>query len=506
MRKRTEDKVRSVPKERKRKHFMNIIDDFHEVTNNEVSGKTVSKLIKSSGGLKRISFQLIEEEKEDTGIGLNGSPRTEKSRQSKYEKSGKCSKRKTSFVQRKQKPKETAVTGLDISDVEKQRTSIHQKLTSLVNPVFTEEEECDVSERADEYSSTILPHKHYFLLKENLKEAGARNLETLTEVTDFVFSNHLMVQKKRRRSYSNIDRFVTHHTDDNYSDKTQILPEGTKLLKPPSKLVELVAQSIDESPDGMLQVQQIYTVLQNRFPYFRYMDKSAISSWRSSVRHALYQKWFQKIKFSLESINSKGCFWSMNYSLSASDWAISQSPACRLKNFPVPSIDPKLTDSDVEEQTESMSESNTDHGYQSETEDMKDVIQIANEYGVTISEPGQDAREEHLPHLNIPSPVKDPDPMLIACVPDWNKTPKGKTNCFLDGSRVTFSCLSPYSGSSACEAFQTPPCSPSPAWEPSQNEFYLFSPLHSSLSFTMQTFSDQFHTPKSTIHFNDLQF
>lgn len=37
---------------------------------------------------------------------------------------------------------------------------------------------------------------------------------------------------------------------------------GTKLLKPPNKLVELVAQAIDSSPDELLQVQQIYTVLQ----------------------------------------------------------------------------------------------------------------------------------------------------------------------------------------------------------------------------------------------------
>lgn len=37
---------------------------------------------------------------------------------------------------------------------------------------------------------------------------------------------------------------------------------GTKLLKPPRKLVELVAEAIDQSPDGLLQVQQIYAVLQ----------------------------------------------------------------------------------------------------------------------------------------------------------------------------------------------------------------------------------------------------
>ena len=33
-------------------------------------------------------------------------------------------------------------------------------------------------------------------------------------------------------------------------------------MKPPNKLVELVAQAVDGSPDGLLQVQQIYTYLQ----------------------------------------------------------------------------------------------------------------------------------------------------------------------------------------------------------------------------------------------------
>jgi len=37
---------------------------------------------------------------------------------------------------------------------------------------------------------------------------------------------------------------------------------GTRLLKPPTKLVELVAQAINGSPDGLLQVQQIYIFLQ----------------------------------------------------------------------------------------------------------------------------------------------------------------------------------------------------------------------------------------------------
>ena len=48
------------------------------------------------------------------------------------------------------------------------------------------------------------------------------------------------------------------------SDKKKKLFDytGTRLLKPQTKLVELVAQAINGSPDGLLQVQQIYTFLQ----------------------------------------------------------------------------------------------------------------------------------------------------------------------------------------------------------------------------------------------------
>ena len=36
---------------------------------------------------------------------------------------------------------------------------------------------------------------------------------------------------------------------------------GTQLFKPNQKLVELVALAIDESPDGLLQVQQVYNYI-----------------------------------------------------------------------------------------------------------------------------------------------------------------------------------------------------------------------------------------------------
>lgn len=40
------------------------------------------------------------------------------------------------------------------------------------------------------------------------------------------------------------------------------LVKGTRLLRPSGKLVQLVAQVLQESPDGLLQVPQIYAALQ----------------------------------------------------------------------------------------------------------------------------------------------------------------------------------------------------------------------------------------------------
>lgn len=48
----------------------------------------------------------------------------------------------------------------------------------------------------------------------------------------------------------------------NFDFKSGINIIGTKLIKPRRKLVELVAEIIYNSPDGVLQVQQIYSALQ----------------------------------------------------------------------------------------------------------------------------------------------------------------------------------------------------------------------------------------------------
>ncbi|XP_077500113.1 uncharacterized protein LOC144110920 [Amblyomma americanum] len=66
----------------------------------------------------------------------------------------------------------------------------------------------------------------------------------------------------------------------------------------------------------MLRVQHIYEALRNKFPFFRFVDKDAHATFKSSVRHALFQRWFIKVPCS----NATSSFWSLNYSERPHDW------------------------------------------------------------------------------------------------------------------------------------------------------------------------------------------
>lgn len=43
---------------------------------------------------------------------------------------------------------------------------------------------------------------------------------------------------------------------------------------------------------------------------------------QSSIRHALYQKWFKKVRFQTDAINSKGCFWAINRKYNPKEWTM----------------------------------------------------------------------------------------------------------------------------------------------------------------------------------------
>ncbi|XP_077554145.1 uncharacterized protein LOC144169024 [Haemaphysalis longicornis] len=107
-----------------------------------------------------------------------------------------------------------------------------------------------------------------------------------------------------------------------------LLP-GTVVKKPAEKLVQLIAQAIHESPCQVLRVSHVYMALQMRYPYFMYLEKKALNSWKSSVRHALFQKWFTKLRpppAVFHSGREKSCFWGLNYSNKPREWRMPGRP------------------------------------------------------------------------------------------------------------------------------------------------------------------------------------
>ncbi|XP_049514221.1 uncharacterized protein LOC125941278 [Dermacentor silvarum] len=123
------------------------------------------------------------------------------------------------------------------------------------------------------------------------------------------------VRRRRRRvAVDGEERVVCKPQSGRWSSR---LPVGTVVRRPSVKLVQLVAQAIHESPHRVLRVSHVYAALQNRYPYYRIQDKNAISSWKSSVRHALFQKWFMKFRPTsalYETFRPRSFFWGLNYS------------------------------------------------------------------------------------------------------------------------------------------------------------------------------------------------
>ncbi|XP_045177123.2 uncharacterized protein LOC123537466 [Mercenaria mercenaria] len=288
--------------------------------------------------------------------------------------------------------------------IENRKKSIKAKLLVRKEHLLTQEEEQDIHTRADLYAITTIPDTKYCILpsEDSVPHAVLRYEEFQEDV-------YAPARKKRRRNYGNTNCYVTHHNDEDIFDNTKMLPIGTRLVKPPTKLVELVALAISGSPDGLLQVQQIYTFLQNKYPFFRYMDRVAINSWRSSIRHALYQKWFRKIRFDSSFISSKGCYWAINNKSNPKEWSLPDNKS---------STDPVEKNLCIE----------TLH-YISDEQETQEIAAIARQLLSTDECPsdlnvGLDCPEQQVPspdpQHNVPSPVKEPDPILSTCTTDWN--------------------------------------------------------------------------------------
>ncbi|XP_063400476.1 uncharacterized protein LOC134685039 isoform X2 [Mytilus trossulus] len=221
---------------------------------------------------------------------------------------------------------------------EERKRKILDKLENDKENPLTRTEEERIHERAEFFSMSIKPDLKYLSLPEDFshRDDPAYAASMCGQQLEYP-----LPKKRKSRNLYTDSCYVSYHSDDDPYDNSQGLPCGTRLYRPPDKLVELVADAITESPDGMLQVPQIYTVLMNKYPYFRYMDKSAVTSWRSSVRHALFQKWFRKVKFTTPEISSKGCFWCINTQV---DYAEICAARTKKENTEDLDIDPNLPD------------------------------------------------------------------------------------------------------------------------------------------------------------------
>ncbi|XP_064603123.1 uncharacterized protein LOC135468675 [Liolophura sinensis] len=297
------------------------------------------------------------------------------------------------------------------------------ELSSLDDLSVSKTEEEEILERAELYALTAAPDPRFYILESqdaplDLSSCSRDFSKDLKFQNSYAGSSYNSTRKRKRRSYNNINCYVTHHNKKDASDNTQMLPEGTRLIKPPNKLVELVAQVLDSSPDGLLQVQHIYTVLQNKYPYFRYMDKSSINSWRSSIRHALYQKWFKKVRFQTDAINSKGCFWAINRKYNPKEWTMPGNDVDDDGGLSLDDDGSLDLDLDLEEDEslaavacmladcDTLLENDSDYGSEEQQDFSAQDVDC-------MKEPVQGGRQ-----FSLPATLKsDPDPILTSCSP-----------------------------------------------------------------------------------------
>lgn len=166
---------------------------------------------------------------------------------------------------------------LNPTEIEKRKLSIRKKLSAIgrldvqCSP-FTVLEEFDIHCRANVYVEATVPDPQASTVSSKVAHPGVSC-----------------------KSYN--------------KKKSNVTDTGTSGQKPKSTLIQLVLEAVFESPDCMLQVGQVYTVLQKKYPYFQHLKRSPLLSWKSSVRHALYQKWFCKVTFLSEFINCHGNYW-----------------------------------------------------------------------------------------------------------------------------------------------------------------------------------------------------
>ncbi|XP_065281028.1 uncharacterized protein [Dermacentor albipictus] len=209
--------------------------------------------------------------------------------------------------------------------------------------VFTSESESSIDLQAETYVSKIMPDPATIVYAEQRGSGLASNVQGGTSCSSHPYGACCEEppatpppqrrrggraaprpapppRRRRRVAIDGDERVVCKPQTGRW---TSLLPVGTLARRPSAKLVQLVAQAIHESPQRVLRVTHVYAALQNRYPYFRLLDKKGISSWKSSVRHALFQKWFVKLRptsVMYESVRPRSFFWGLNYSNRPREW------------------------------------------------------------------------------------------------------------------------------------------------------------------------------------------
>uniref|UniRef100_A0A914CSY6 Forkhead box protein fkh-2 n=1 Tax=Acrobeloides nanus TaxID=290746 RepID=A0A914CSY6_9BILA len=103
--------------------------------------------------------------------------------------------------------------------------------------------------------------------------------------------------------YEEEDPVETRH---HYLSKKPV-EEGTENEKPPYSYLALITMAIKDSPERRLHLSEIYKYIEERFPYYRHLNKK--ETWQNSIRHKLS---VNDCFLMLGSNDKKGNYWTIN--------------------------------------------------------------------------------------------------------------------------------------------------------------------------------------------------
>lgn len=98
-------------------------------------------------------------------------------------------------------------------------------------------------------------------------------------------------------------------TDDSELESKYLPKDPASKIKPPYSYSQLITKAIENSPNGILTLSEIYKWIRNTFEYYRKTD----NTWQNSIRHNLsLNKMFKKVARPLNK-PGKGGYWTIDY-------------------------------------------------------------------------------------------------------------------------------------------------------------------------------------------------